>query len=201
MIELLLFALAAGQQEPEPVRVLLGTHPYVVSSASMEPSLAEGDVIVANRARGDCGTTVPALGDVVIINRNDVPWIRRVVAGPGETVEMIDGVLTIDGTAVAREEVENPALSPSGLPIHGTPERRWRETRGARSYLTADFGPGDLDNTPPVTVPEGHWFLMGDSRDNSVDDRLDGPTPSERICGVVLRTLRSADTAKVGTRP
>jgi signal peptidase I len=196
MLLLAMLALALGAQDGEPVWVLAGTHPYVVNSASMEPSLREGDVIVANRPRGDCGTTTPAIGDIVVVDRDGVPWIQRVVAGPGQTVQMVGGVLTIDGRPVEREEVGRSELPGGSATI-------WRETApGGRPHLTFDFGPNlDLDETPVVVVPDGHWFAMGDSRDNAVDDRISGPTPASHLCGIVLRVVRSDDPAKVGTRP
>lgn len=58
-----------------------------------------------------------------------------------------------------------------------------------------------LDDTPEVRVPQGHWFGMGDNRDNAVDDRVDGPTGASRLCGVVVTVARSEEPSRVGTRP
>lgn len=192
-------------QQAGPVLVPLGHHPYTVSSASMQPGLQAGDVIVADRSRGECGSTTPTPGDVVIVMHGDTPWVRRIVAGPGQTVQMREGVLYVDGQAVRREAAESATARPfSELPSdHQMPIRVWRETLASgKSWLTLDFvTSGDLDDTPEIQVPEGHWFGLGDNRDNAVDDRLEGPTPASRLCGVVTIVVRSDDPARVGVRP
>lgn len=106
MIGLLLLALTL--QQSGPVLVPTGHYAYTVASASMQPGLQEGDVVVADRSRGGCGTTTPTPGDVVIVDRDGTPWIRRIVAGPGQTMQMRGGVLYIDGQAVRREREEAP---------------------------------------------------------------------------------------------
>ena len=204
MIALAAIALLIAGQQAAPVFAPAGTHPYVIRSQSMAPNLDEGDVVLANRPRGECGTVAPDLGDVVIIRRGDATWIRRIVAGPGQTVQMVDGELHIDGVAVPRERsapVDGSQLAHFGALAETVAV--WRENLpGGRTYLTLDFGPGGmLDDTAPVTIPEGHWFTMGDSRDNAVDGRVDGPTAAEEVCGVVLQVIRSADPARVGVRP
>ena len=189
-------------QQAAPVLVPLGHHPYTVSSASMHPGFVEGDVVVANRPRGVCGTTLVAPGDVVIVRRGTAPWIRRIVAGPGQTVQMINGVLYIDDVAVSRERAD-VTPPPARTPAFASTTTVWRETLpNGRAYLTLDFGPDqDLDNTPRMVVPEGHWFTLGDSRDNAIDSRVDGATSAADICGTVVEVVRSDDPSRVGTRP
>ena len=204
MIGLAAVALLIAGQQATPVFAPVGTHPYVISSSSMAPTLDEGDVVLANRPRGECGTVAPEPGDVVIIRRGSAPWIRRIVAGPGQTVQMIDGELHIDGVAVPRERsapVDDSQFAHFGALAETVAV--WRETLpGGRTYLTLDFGPGGmLDDTALVTVSGGHWFTMGDSRDNAVDGRIDGPTAANELCGVALQVVRSADPARVGVRP
>lgn len=192
--------LISTQSAREPVLVPIGTHPYAVSSGSMAPTLVEGEVIVANRPRGDCGTTDPALGDVVIVDQDGEFWVRRVVAGPGQAVQMIDGALHVDDVPVANERVE---AEPPSAPEPPDTIQTWRETLpGGRSYLTWDIGPSRIfDNTHRLIVPAGHWFTLGDNRDNSIDDRADGPTPASALCGIALQIVRSNDPARVGVRP
>jgi signal peptidase I len=197
--------LALTLQQSGPVLVPPGHHPYTVASASMQPGLQEGDVVVADRSRGVCGTTTPTPGDVVIVDRDGTPWIRRIVAGPGQTVHVRGGVLYIDGQAVRRERAEVPDARPFGedTDVYAMPFTVWRETLASgRSWLTLDLGPDQmLDDTPETRVPQGHWFGMGDNRDNAVDDRVDGPTEASRLCGVVVTVARSAEPSRVGTRP
>lgn len=186
-----LLALLIAAAQAGPVYTPPGTHPYSMNSASMEPTFYEGDVMLADRPRGECGQTVPEPGDIVIFQRNDTPWIKRVIAGPGQTVRVVGGVLFVDGRAVKRER----AAPVSGVPYF--PDAAvWRETLpNGRSYLTTDFGPGQsLDDILELTVPEGSWFLLGDNRDNSLDSRVFGPVTEAALCGVVIKTVSGRST-------
>jgi len=184
------------QDPAAPVLVPAGSHPWIVSSAAMEPTLVEGDVVLSDRPQGECGTTAPVAGDVVLVRSGDAMRVRRVIAGPGRTVQMIDGRVVIDGEGVPREEVSRQYAYFTALTIY-------RETLpGGPRYLTQDFGPsGPLDDTPPISVGPGLWFTMGDSRDNAIDSRVEGPTPAADLCGVIVRVLESTDPARVGRRP
>lgn len=195
MIVALLLSLTI--QQAAPVWVPPGQHPYTVSSASMQPGLTDGDVVIADRPRDDCGATTPTPGDVVVVTRDGPPWIRRIVAGPGQTVQMRGGALYIDGQAVKRERVDLPT------PPYVLPVTVWRETLpSGRSWLTYDLvEDGDLDETSEIRVPAGHWFGLGDNRDNAIDDRVNGPTDEARLCGVLVKVARSSDPARVGVRP
>lgn len=196
---LLLFALLTE----EPVLVPAGHHAYRVSSGSMEPTLLEGDVVLADRPGGVCGTTWPVQGDIVVARTRGQPWLRRVVAGSGQTVQVMGGVLHVDGQPVKRERVDPAAMSEDQSKQLYPQVSVWRETLpSGRSWLISDFGDGQmLDDTPEVLVPEGHWFALGDSRDNAVDDRVHGPTAASDLCGVVVSVVRSDDPSRIGTRP
>jgi signal peptidase I len=178
MLGLILLALPAQDPPVQPVMVPIGSHPYVVGSASMEPGFVEGDVVLADRPRGDCGRTTPKIGDVVIQDREGAPWIRRVVAGPGQTVQMIDGRLFIDGVGTALKPAQEAPPAGNATLLEET------LPNGARHRIL-DFGPGFLDNSPEFSLAADEWFLMGDSRDNAIDSRADGPVPTRAICGIV----------------
>ena len=99
---------------------------------------------------------------------------------------MIDGVLNINGQAVKRERVED--YIPVEEDVSGKPIKRWRETLpNGVSHMTLDLvDNGFYDNTPVYYVPAGHFFMMGDNRDNSTDSRLlsrVGYVPVENIIG------------------
>ena len=66
----------------------------------------------------------------------------------------------------------------------------WRETlpNGIR-YLTQDLGETSLDDFPPTRMPAGHWFTLGDNRDNSLDSRVTGPSPATQMCGVAVKRI------------
>ena len=152
---------------------------------------------------------LPERGDIAVIKspRDKTDYIKRVIGLPGDTVQMKDGQLWLNGAPVSKVAVADTVIpvSPNSdcvTPIDaqyrttnaaGQPECRfptYRETLpSGRSYLTMDLGLTPQDNTEPQLVPEGTIFLMGDNRDNSEDSRFDplegglGMLPIENLVG------------------
>jgi signal peptidase I len=132
----------------------------------------------------------PARGDVVafLLKDNSTVYIKRVVGLPGDRIQMKLGLLHINGVPVARERLADFAGDdPCGV---GTSARtkRWRETLpNGVSYETLDcVDNGFFDNTNVYKVPDGHFFILGDNRDNSTDSRVlssMGYVPLENIVG------------------
>lgn len=188
------------------LRVLL-FQPFTIPSASMEPTLLEGDYIIVSKYaygwsrhsipfspplfKGRIMERQPQRGDVVVFKLprdGHVDYIKRVVGLPGDRIQVVNGVLQINGAAVRQEP-----LSPVELETVFGPPRpvdRFKETLpNGRSYVTYSFGPdGEVDNTGVYVVPAGHYFMMGDNRDNSVDSRYPtetgvGYVPAENLVG------------------
>ena len=158
----------------------------------------------------------PARGDVVVF-RHPVTgrdFIKRVVGLPGETIQMRDGVLWINGVATTQvpdgtfEELAGPQgpqqLRPrcSNGPVGdgGTCiKEKFRETLPeGRSHSILNIATQGSDSTPVYTVPAGHYFMMGDNRDNSSDSRVPqsvggvGFVPYENIVGKANRVMFSS---------
>jgi len=132
---------------------------------------------------------VPQRGDVAVFKYPQdlsVDYIKRVIGLPGDHIQMKNGVLFINGQAVKKERVEDyfdPKTDSGSGPLVG----QFRETLpNGVSYNVLDFGVTDMDNTIEYVVPESHYFMMGDNRDNSQDSRfLDkvGYVPIENFVG------------------
>ncbi len=171
---------------------------YEVDGPSMEPSLVSGQRLFVLRAAYGLtlpGTEqavalwrVPAVGDVVIIESpvDHLDLVKRVVGVPGDVIEVRDGVVWRNGTAVQHADLGtcNPARHTSFDPEchviqEGIGDRHWRTSR---DDVVGGYG---ADMTP-MRVPEGHVFIMGDHRDHSNDSRAFGPVPVRLLRGRVL---------------
>ena len=115
---------------------------------------------------------------------------------PGDRVQMRQGLLYLNGQPV--ERVQKEIVTETGGSGLVRPVARVEETLpGGRRYMTNDFGTGgDLDDTPEVVVPPGHYYFMGDNRDNSADSRLPpeigvGLVPEENLVGRARLVLLS----------
>ncbi len=113
-------------------------------------------------------------------------YIKRVIGLPGDRIQMIEGLLHINGEPVKRERIEDFIETEEG----GRTQRvkRWRETLpNGVSYTTLDLiDNGFYDNTPVYVVPPDNYFMMGDNRDNSTDSRVlsqVGYVPLQNIVG------------------
>jgi signal peptidase I len=182
--------------------------PFNIPAASMVPTLLVGDYLFVSKYpygythyslpfsprlfSGRIFGSAPLRGDVVVFRlpKNDsFDYIKRVVGLPGDRIQMKMGLLYINGTPVTRERLTDfvgDGDSCGSSPNTGT--KRWRETLpNGVSYETLDcIENGFYDNTNVYTVPDGHFFMMGDNRDNSTDSRVlsaMGYVPLENIVG------------------
>ena len=161
--------------------------PFQIPSASMEPTLDIGDFILVNKF--SYGLRLPVLrnkfvdiddpqrGDVMVFfpPKDDRYFIKRVVGLPGDVIEYKDKVLTINGkeqslTAVANAPMDFQQRDRFNEDLSGLNHEVFNQPRRP----AVDFR---------YTVPAGHYFMMGDNRDNSSDSRFWGAVPEERIVG------------------
>lgn len=196
------------------LRVLL-FQPFTIPSASEEPNLYEGDYVIVTKFdygwsrhsipfspplfEGRILSKAPERGDIIVFKlprdgRTD--YIKRLIGVPGDRVQMRQGLLYLNGQPVERRQTE--LVTETGGSGLMRPVARVEETLpGGRRYMTNDFGvDGDLDDTPEVIVPPGHYFFIGDNRDNSADSRLPteigvGLVPEENLVGKARLVLLS----------
>jgi signal peptidase I len=156
---------------------------YSIPSTSMAPTLLINDYIFA------LGWAVVSRGDLVVYRfpkDNVTVYIKRVVGMPGDRIQVIEGRLHINGEQVAREPLADFELRDAY--DRPQPVRQYRETLpGGHSHRILEVNDnGFLDNTQEYLVPAGHYFMMGDNRDNSSDSRLltqHGYVPAGNIIG------------------
>ena len=192
--------------------------PFSIPSGSMMPTLLVGDYLFVSKYaygyskysiplspdlfEGRIWASEPERGDVAVFRyppNPDLDYIKRVIGLPGDTVQMRDGVLHINGEPVEREQVGT--YEPQGRYDTGEAVPLYRETLpNGVSYNTLDLtqnSPGD--NTREFQVPDGHYFMMGDNRDNSADSRFEvGFVPFENFVGRANIIFFSMDA---GTSP
>jgi len=174
--------------------------PFNIPSTSMLPTLLVGDYLFVSKyaygySRHSLPLSVPLFsgrimsgepkrGDVVVFKTprdNSTDYIKRIVGLAGDRVQMKRGDLYVNGELIKRERLEDSTHQGRG----GKPIAQYRETLpDGRSYVTLDFGPGHAhDDTPEYIVKPGHYFMMGDNRDNSTDSRVIGQVPAENLIG------------------
>ena len=171
--------------------------PYNMPSGSMIPTLRVGDHFYVSKTTNP--HEAPQRGDVVVFSMpsKGSDYVKRVIGLPGDTVQMQDGLLFINGSAVTREPAGNYDDG------RGRTLTLYREILpDGRSHDIVERGDGDfLDNTSVFTVPPDHLFMMGDNRDNSQDSRLAdfGFIPVGNLIGRATFIYWSDDPGRIGT--
>jgi len=171
---------------------------YTIPSGSGMPGLMPGDAIVTLPYTAE---REPARGDLAVYRGQQdraVHNVHRIVGLPGETIQMVDGALLIDGEAVDRSRLDDYDL-PKTYGGRDGPTGHYLETLpGGISFETLDIDPaGFLDNTQVFSVPEDAYFVLGDNRDNAMDSRIDtvGAIPRPDLVGYFDRIACRDDEA------
>ena len=186
------------------IRTLL-FQPFNIPSGSLIPTLLIGDYLFVSKYTygyskhsmpfspplfsGRVWAAEPKRGDIAVFKLptdNSTDYIKRVIGLPGDRIQMIDGILHINNQPVKRERIADYVTNDAWG--RSTPVIRYRETlpHGVGHEIIESQGDtGSFDNTPVFTVPAGHFFMMGDNRDNSLDsrDRSVGFVPFENFVG------------------
>ncbi len=174
-----------------------------IPSGSMRPTLLEGDVVLVNRLAYDLKLPLtdvvlrrlgePRRGDIVTFHSpvDGSRLIKRLVALPGDTVEVRRGRLVVNGEparysdVVAVAEPLGAGLVVDALRATEQLDSRRHAVQRLPAFAGRDFG--------PAVVPPEHYFMLGDNRDNSADSRVIGFVPRERLIGRAHHLLVSAD--------
>ena len=181
--------------------------PFSAPSGSMSPTLQQGDSFFVSKYAygyshfslpfspplfsGRIFGSEPARGDAVVFRLpkdTSTDYIKRVVGLPGDRIQMKQGLLTINGTPVQRERLADFIGGDACGSDPAAKVKHWRETLpNGVSHETLDcVDNGFYDNTNVYTVPAGHFFVIGDNRDNSTDSRVlsaVGYIPLENVIG------------------
>jgi signal peptidase I len=167
---------------------------YVVPTASMKPNILEGDRVLVNKLHYDLRLPFthlsllhradPRRGDIVVLDSPvaSTRLIKRVIGVPGDVVAMRDNHLFINGRVASYRASPNqpdPAIwdheSPKHVFTEQTPRKSYPIAVASASTRGGHYG--------PVLVPDGHYFVMGDNRDNSGDSRYFGFVPRDHVLG------------------
>ena len=178
---------------------IVAFQPFNIPSSSMYPTLLIGDYLFVSKYsygysrysfpfgfvpfEGRIWESPVARGDVAVFrNPTDLSedYIKRIIGLPGDRIQVTKGILHINGKPVARERIEDYEISPGRM----VPQYLETLPNGRVHRIVEAAGDaGSSDNTPEYAVPPGHYFAMGDNRDNSADSRVIGPVPAQNFIG------------------
>lgn len=156
---------------------------FYLPTSSMAPSLVAGDRVLTNKL-GMADRTLRRGEVVVFRNPQDrrQNFIKRVIGLPGETVEISDGEIRVNGRAIVRDRISPP--SNAVMPADATELLYLEQNDGARYPILMDSGDA-MPPMAPVHIPPWSYFLLGDRRAKSVDSRAFGPVAHGELVGIV----------------
>ncbi|MDQ8698368.1 signal peptidase I [Hyphomicrobium sp. LHD-15] len=183
------------------IRIFL-FQPFSVPSTSMEPTLRVGDNFFADKRsyglsrysfpfdagfEGRFGAAAPLRGDIVVFKLptdRKFDYIKRVIGLPGDEILVQHGVLHINGTPVPKRPIGDVTVETGDGRAYTIPSFEETLPEGRKIVVLEMEPDGPFDNVGPFKVAPGHYFVMGDNRDNSMDSRSVeqvGLIPAENI--------------------
>jgi signal peptidase I len=178
-----------------------------VPTGSMKPTILEGDLVLVNKLSYDLKVPFtrhrlahwsdPARGDVVVFfsPEGGTRLVKRVIGLPGDVVEMRAETIYLNGQPLAYSLADLKPFADAIYEDSSALVARESLTKDPHLVLILPSRPA-LRTFAPVTVPAGHYFMLGDSRDNSHDSRFFGPVARDNIVGCARMTLLSFDLRK-----
>lgn len=176
-----------------------------VPTGSMQPTIVEGDRIVVNKLAYDLKVPYtrmrlaswddPERGDIVVLvsPSDGVRLVKRVIGLPGDRIAITGHLLEVNGERIPCSPAEPPCLAPCGA----TSEPGGRvavERLGDEDHqVLLSPRPSRQQSLEHFTVPDDHFFVLGDNRDNSLDSRAFGTVPRDLILGRALAVAASVD--------
>jgi signal peptidase I len=170
---------------------------YAIPTASEEPTLLPGDRILVNKTTYQ--RRFVRRGDEVVfrVPSEGVNWVKRVVALPGDTVEVKDNEVFVNGQQLAREPSPRASLGAAAREVKGELFEETNAGRRYRVHFAADTKP--LPDYPKAKVPDGMCFMLGDNRNNTRDSRVQGFVALGDVIGEVqYRYWPAATWARFG---
>jgi signal peptidase I len=174
---------------------------FEIPTASEAPTLLPGDRVLVNKTTFQ--RRLVRRGDEVVFRVSSEPglnWVKRVIALPGDTVEVKDNKVLVNGQQLSREPVLRASLGTAAEEIKG---ELFEETNSSRRYqilFSTDTKP--LPDYPQAKVPDGACFVLGDNRNNSRDSRTMGFVALGDVIGdVQYRYWPAATWTRFGVLP
>ena len=182
--------------------------PFNIPSSSMVPTLLVGDYLFVSKFSygysrhslpfslplipGRIFVTPPERGDVAVFklpSDDSVDYIKRLIGLPGDRIQMRGGRLFINGQKVKRDRIEDFIVTDETGRLRRVPQFVETLPNGRRHRILEITERGSLDDTEVFTVPAGHYFAMGDNRDNSSDSRVSGGGGSNGVGFVPIENM------------
>jgi signal peptidase I len=176
-----------------------------VPTGSMKPTILEGDRIFVNKLAYDLKVPFttrhlaewsnPRRGEIVVFYspHDGKRLVKRVIGLPGDTLQLLDNALLVNNQRIEYKPIAEELLrdvTPSDRASHVfAAEELPGQTHAVAAYPAVQA----MRNFGPVHVPDGHYFLMGDNRDDSFDSRYYGPVERKRIVGRATAVVLSFD--------